>query len=176
MAVFCFGPLRIFYAQEPLVLKSKKAEELLTYLVCEKGNLISKKCIAETIWPGRTESQAMYCLYKTLEWFKNLRRKGVYIPLVSQRGTLGLDTSQIYSDLWEFEKFYYNRSEIENCQKAIDLYIGPLLIGAPYNWISAHEARYELSCAELLQILVQQCEETSQLNIYQKKLKLITEP
>lgn len=43
LAVFCLGPLRIFYAQKPLVLQSKKAEELLAYLVCEKGNLISKK-------------------------------------------------------------------------------------------------------------------------------------
>lgn len=38
------------------------------------------------------------------------------------------------------------------------------------------EAHYELACAELLETLVQQCKETSQLNIYQKKLKIITEP
>ncbi|WP_195270130.1 bacterial transcriptional activator domain-containing protein [Eubacterium sp. 1001713B170207_170306_E7] len=118
----------------------------------------------------------MYCLYKTLEWFKNLREQGICIPLITQRGTLGLDTTQIYSDLWEFEVLYLNRSQLENCQKAVDLYIGPLLAGAPYNWISAHEAHYELSCAELLEILMQQCKEASQLNIYQKKLEIITEP
>ena len=58
----------------------------------------------------------------------------------------------------------------------VELYTGPPLAGAPYNWISAHEAYYELACAELLETLVQQCEETSQLNIYQKKLEIITEP
>lgn len=118
----------------------------------------------------------MYCLYKTLEWFKNLRQKGVCIPFITQRGTLGLDISQVYSDLWEFDLLYCNRSEIENCQRAVELYTGPPLAGAPYNWISAHEAYYELACAELLETLVQQCEETSQLNIYQKKLEIITEP
>ena len=117
----------------------------------------------------------MFCLYKTLEWFKNLRQKGICIPLITQRGTLGLDISQVYSDLWEFDALYYNRSEIENCRRAVELYTGPTLAGAPYNWISAHEAHYELACAELLETLVQQCEETSQLNIYQKKLEIITE-
>lgn len=78
----------------------------------------------------------MYCLYKTLEWFKNLRQQGIGIPLITQRGTLGLDTSQVYSDLWEFELLYHKRSEIENCQRAADLYVGPLLAGAPYDWIS----------------------------------------
>lgn len=118
----------------------------------------------------------MYCLYKTLEWFKNLRQQGIDIPLITQRGTLGLDTSQVYSDLWEFELLYHKRSEIENCQRAADLYVGPLLAGAPYDWIFPLEAHYELACAELLETLVQQCKETSQLNIYQKKLKIITEP
>lgn len=118
----------------------------------------------------------MYCLYKTLEWFKNLRQQGIDIPLITQRGTLGLDTSQVYSDLWEFELLYHKRSEIENCQRAADLYVGPLLAGAPYDWISPLEAHYELAYAELLETLVQQCKETSQLNIYQKKLKIITEP
>lgn len=175
--MFCFGPLRIFYAQKPLVLQSKKTEELLVYLVCRGGSLLSKKSVAETIWPGRSESQAMCNLYKTLEWFKNLRQKDIDIPIISKRGTIGLDSRQIYSDLWEFDTHYYNRSQLQNCQRAVELYTGPVLSGAPYDWIAAYEAYYELSCAEMLELLSQQLEKdkTGQFNFYQRKLKILTE-
>ncbi|MDR1649167.1 MAG: hypothetical protein LBR71_02810 [Synergistaceae bacterium] len=133
-------------------LHSAKAGELLAFLACERGGMVSKQRTAETLWPNAEGDRARRSLYKIIQHIRKLTFGGQAIPLLDAHGEISLDLRRVRVDAEEFLNLYASASP-EDWERALELYRGILLLDSDYDWAHEYETFYDVRYYELLERL-----------------------
>lgn len=153
LTVCCFGKLTLFCGNRYINLKNRKARELIAFLICTNGKPARKTRAAEILWPDAAPENAMSSLYKVCRHIREFSCNGFNIPVAESRGEIWLDMTGVICDLRKFEKLYADRSNVESCTSAIELYEAQLFFDESYDWVLPFEAYYDIRYVEMLEIL-----------------------
>lgn len=162
LRIFSFGPLSVYRGEQRVQetqWRSQKAKYLLAMLAAAGDTPVSEDKILESFWPGSVQ-KGRNCLYWTTSTLRQcLKAEGFEIDPI-QRTASGL---QLHPDIprWHdldlFEKLAEsvrkgstNAYNIEEYLHVLDLYRGPYLEGAYYDWVVQDRHRLEIQAAELL--------------------------
>lgn len=163
--------------------RTRKAEELIAYLLCEKGRFVSKEMIAEALWPGQEAEKSVSNLYLAYYYIKKREgRFGVKIPIESERGKMRIRLEEIDCDMISFDGLVKAcadknaQDRIEMMERAVELYQGVLLKDAYYSWSLEFQQKYEIAYSELLQELIVHYEKQANVEkfkYYKNKLNMM---
>jgi len=133
--IYMLGDFKIFLDDKPIEnLKSRKAREILKYLILNKGQKVSVYDLYDLFWPGFDDESARQNLNTTLYYIrKNLGLSSDELTL-QEDFCLFSKSKDIYIDLEEFLALSdegYKEKEINRrlflFSKAVSLYKGELL-------------------------------------------------
>jgi two-component SAPR family response regulator len=163
--------------------RTRKAEELIAYLLCRKGKFISKDKIAEALWPDLDGEKSVSNLYLAYYYIKKQESKaGVKIPIESERGKMRIRLEGIDCDLVNFCGLVEASSDlnspnrIEMMERAVELYKGNLLEDAYYSWAVDFQQKCEIEFAEMVNRLKEyykQRSDTEKVKYYEEKSNLL---
>jgi two-component system LytT family response regulator len=133
--------------------RTKKAEELLAYLICEKGRFVAKEKIAEALWPNLDNAKSIANLYLAYYY---LKKHSVLSSLIeSERGKMRIRLEDADCDLINFDRIIQSCRDITDAnimtaEKGEAIYQGILLEDRYYAWILELQQQYELAYMDLL--------------------------
>lgn len=162
LRVFSLGPLSVYRGDQRVQetqWRSQKAKYLLAMLAAAGDDPVSEDKILESFWPGSVQ-KGRNCLY----WSTSTLRQALKVegfdmdPIVRTGSGLQLNPEiPRWHDLELFEKLAdsvrkgsTNAYNIEEYLHVLDLYRGPYLEGAYYDWAVGDRHRLEVQAAELL--------------------------
>lgn len=140
--------------------RTKKAEELLAYLICEKGKFVSKEKIAEALWPDLDGEKSVSNLYLAYYYLKKQgKNAGVSFPIESERGKMRLKMDEMDCDIVNFDTYAekcssIDETNIETAEKAIELYKGMIFEDNYYAWSVQIQQYYENTYMDILKNIV----------------------
>lgn len=140
--------------------RTKKAEELIAFLICEKGKFVSKEKIADTLWPELDGVKGVSNLYLAFYYIKKQESsKGIKIPIESERGKMRINLNETICDLNIFDQMaekaeYETEERLKILEKAVQLYQGALLEDCYYDWVVDYQQYYALKNEGFLQELI----------------------
>lgn len=141
--------------------RTRKAEELIAFLISESGSFVSKEKIAETLWPEHEQGNALSNLYMAYYYIKKQEAKtGVLFPIESERGKMRVRVRHMNCDLFEFNRLLegaaiaHGGERVEFLEKAAALYKGLPFEDSYFGWADAFQANYEYRYMEILDSLV----------------------
>lgn len=185
ISVSCFGHFSILVDGNEINAgwRTRKAEELIAYLLSEKGHFVSKEKIAEALWPELDAEKSVSNLYLAYYYIKkqenNLR---VNIPVESHRGKMRINVDHISCDMLEFDQLIYAGNKAVAGQmaayleKAAEIYQGLLFEDRYYEWVGTIQGSYEYRYVELLNSLIEYHQRNGELQKaghYEEKLNEI---
>ncbi|WP_228727785.1 response regulator [Fusibacter ferrireducens] len=157
----CFNHFEIQYGNQVLNTKwrTKKAEELLAHLVCEKGHLISKDRLAEDLWPDLDGEKALTNLYVAHYYLRKQEKKnGIYFSIESQRGSMRILYDEIECDLKVFDRgvnvMKKSSKKMNEVEAALKVYSGQLLGDHYYSWLPEYQGIYEQEAEKMKKYLI----------------------
>lgn len=161
LMLHCFGQFSIQADGEEVVVpwRTRKAEELLAYLACAKGQFVSKEKLAGTLWPELSQEKSKANFYLTFHYLrKQLTEANLALPIESERGKVRLNPEQLDLDIALFEKMIPQLEELSDetatiAEAAAAIYKAPLLDGHYYEWSVPLGWHYELLHHELIKKL-----------------------
>lgn len=121
------GGFQARLGSKPVVLPTKKAQGLLTYLAVRPGQPHSRDKLAGLLWAETGEDQARHSLRQTL---LSLRKVLATTPpiLLIEGDTISVDPGTIKVDVVEFEKML-SRGTTDALEQATETYRGDFLEG-----------------------------------------------
>lgn len=149
--------------------KTKKAEELVAYLLCEKGKFVPKEKIADALWPEMDGEKSQASLHAAYYYLKlQEKNKGRKLPIESQRGKMRFQIDEVSCDLIEFDDLYerlfskpgqpdkplQQTERLKLLLQAADLYDGSLFSDRYYSWATSLQHRCEIRYEKILQQLI----------------------
>lgn len=140
LKVSCFGKFRAFAGNDEIRFRTEKAEELLAYLIDQKGAYISRHNIIDSLWEEFDADRAIIHLNTTLHYVKKaLLASGIQVSIQYDRGSYRLDVDSLDCDYLQFCAFESSREAVglENIcsyENAAALYAGEYLSGCNYDW------------------------------------------
>jgi two-component SAPR family response regulator len=162
LRVFSLGPLSVYRGDQRVQetqWRSQKAKYLLAMLAAAGDNPVSEDKILESFWPGSLQ-KGRNCLYWSTSTLRQcLKADGFEMdPIVRTASGLQLNPEiPRWHDLDLFEKLAdsvrkgsTNAYNIEEYLHVLDLYRGPYLEGAYYDWAVNDRHRLEVQAGELL--------------------------
>ncbi len=160
--------------------RTRKAEELIAYLLCEKGRFVSKEKIAEALWPELDGEKSVSNLYLAYYYIKKQENSmGVKIPIESERGKMRIRLEAVDCDMVSFDGLVEASSDINSpnrialMEKAVGLYQGTLLEAGYYSWVVDFQQKYEIEYTDQLKGLMEyygQKLDMEKFKYYEKKL------
>lgn len=162
LRVFSLGPLNVYRGDQRVQetqWRSQKAKYLLAMLAAAGDSPVSEDKILECFWPGSVQ-KGRNCLYWSTSTLRGcLKADGFEMdPIVRTASGLQLNPEiPRWHDLELFEKLAdsvrkgsTNAYNIEEYLHVLDLYRGPYLEGAYYDWVINDRHRLEVQASELL--------------------------
>lgn len=183
--IHCFRHFSIIADGKEINLgwRTRKAEELIAYLLCEKGRFVSKEKIAEALWPDLDGEKGISNLYLAYYYIKKQENKmGVKIPIQSERGKMRIRLEEVDCDMVRFDRLVegctdsHAANRIELMERAVELYQGALLEDGYYSWTVNFQQKYEIEYSELLQRLMEdygQRSDIEKVKYYEEKLNAL---
>jgi DNA-binding SARP family transcriptional activator len=166
LRIYALGRLRVSYDQALLDFPTKKAQDLLCFLLLHAGETLERELIAERLWPMRPPGKARRCLSTALWRLRQIleRLESHAQPyLLTERSTLAFNTAAPYwFDVEVFEqKAAFGLTGSLPCteahrralEEALDLYQGDLLEGCYDDWCLAERERLQLLLLRVLKRL-----------------------
>lgn len=99
----CFPDFELLVAHNPVLFKSKKAKELLAFLVFHRGNWVTiDKIIFNLLENGEETSSKNYCRTLTHRLKQTLTLAGCEDILESEYGKLRVDSSRFTCDYYDY--------------------------------------------------------------------------
>lgn len=178
----CFRQFSISIGGIETVLswRTKKAEELIAFLICEEGAYVLKEKLAEALWPDLDLQKGLSNLYLTHYYVKKMeQKKGLRIPIESKRGRMRICLNSEQCDVFQFNDLIKKaeeksgKEELDCLESAFLMYKGMLMENQYYPWITVYQQVYELRYMELIQKLVRNCveaEDGQKLEYYKRRL------
>jgi DNA-binding SARP family transcriptional activator len=167
LKVQALGALRVTLDDVPLPFPTRKAEELLCFLLLHRGRALGRSTVAEALWPMRPPGKALRNLSTAL-W--RLRQtldsagSGASSCLRAERGALLFVTSPDYRfDAIEFEEnavfgldgpLPCDPARQEKLERSLVLYEGDLLSGWYNDWCLSERERLKLLFVRVLKRLM----------------------
>jgi two-component SAPR family response regulator len=185
ISVSCFGHFSILVDGNEINAgwRTRKAEELIAYLLSEKGRFVSKEKIAEALWPEQDAEKSVSNLYLAYYYIKKQENKlGVKIPVESHRGKMRINVDHILCDMLEFDKLLDTGNKAgagkkaAYLEKAAELYQGLLFEDRYYTWVDTIQGNYEYRYVQLLNSLIEYHRKNGELKkagYYEEKLNKI---
>lgn len=138
----CFKQLTIYQDGKEMgvVMNSKKARELIAFLMTYHGAAVKKEIICEALWKDKAPQRSRDSLYKLVKKIQNMP---ISLQLESSREMLQLTIDNIESDLLQFQELTTSGDCIKNLEQAVNLYRGTLYEEEDYEWISDKEGFYD---------------------------------
>lgn len=139
--------------------RTKKAEELLAYLICEKGRFVSKERIAEDLWPELDGDKSIANLYLAFYYLKKQEKlRNVSFPIESERGRMRILYENLDCDLKIFDQGVtaengITKNNVEAVQEALSTYTGQLLEDHYYHWLTWHQNQHQIAYDRLVEKL-----------------------
>lgn len=164
ISINCFGDFAVSVKGQEVNKgwRTRKAEELIAYLICQKGRFISKEKIAEALWPELDCEKGISNLYLAYYYLKKQESKlGKSFPINSERGKMCLCLEEIDCDLLRFDALieeWKNSCSGENIhliEGAVEIYKGNLLENVDYSWSLELQQSYEVILKRILKYLVE---------------------
>jgi len=165
--------------------RTRKAAELIAFLISEGGSYTAKEKIAEALWPDQEDRTAMSNLYMAYHYInKQASQSGFHIPIESKRGTMRIDLRRISSDLVDFDNLLNSaqasadEKKTDLLEQAAALYTGLPFEDSYYDWADEIQGRYEYRYLQLLDNLIPlltNCGNFQKAETYKRKLQSIEE-
>lgn len=152
--ICCFPSLRIECSNklpEPLKWRTAKAQELFSYLLYNRGQVVRKSTLIEVLWPGWDEDRGTKLLYTTIYQTKqSLKRTGMKIS-IHRHGIEGgywmqLDSVTVDVDEWENglkQAWPMNQQNIAIHEHLLAMYRGDFLGDHDYWWAESERQRLQ---------------------------------
>ncbi len=160
LSISCFGRFSLLRDGREVKIpwRTKKEEELLAFLICMKGQFVSKEKIAETLWPDFDGTRCMQNLYGTLYHIKKDLSAEALVLLDSERGKMRIRLDDVSCDLLDFEDAFKQysaspASSLKLAEQACTLYRGMLFEENYYWWATEYQAHVDSLYCELCQKL-----------------------
>ena len=150
LEVFLFGKVKIRCAQQTIIyLKSRRMQELFSYLIIYRNRPHYRECIADKLWKEKDQTHSKNYLRKTIWQLQNTIKNihsntGECIFLVEPNWIQINPDTDIWIDVAVFEKEYetfrdvrgkeLSATEYEQLRKNVHLYRGDLLEGCFQDW------------------------------------------
>ena len=97
----CFGNFECFYDTTPVHFKYDKTKEILAYIVSRRGALCTNAEIVLNVWDDDADHDS-YLRGIRKDMVDTFRELGIPEVLVVQRGKVGIDTSMVQCDFYDF--------------------------------------------------------------------------
>ncbi len=136
----CFGEFEIFYKGEPVAAFTKRAKELLAYLVDKAGALCDSADIKNTVFYNNADSY-LRVAKKNLE--KTLAEIGAEDILIKSWGRLGIKREKIKCDYFEY---------LDGKPGSLNLYKGAYML--QYGWAKPTHLRLKASSDPETDVLI----------------------
>jgi len=166
LRVYALGRLRVFCDQALLDFSTKKAQDLLCFLLLHAEEALERDLVAERLWPMRPPGKARRCLSTALWRLRQtLERLESHAQpyLLTERSTLAFDTTAPYwFDVEAFEqqatlglagRLPCTEARRRALEEALDLYRGDLLEGCYDDWCLVERERLQLLLLRVLKRL-----------------------
>lgn len=140
LQVQCFGKFRVSAGNGEVKFRTEKAEELLAFLIDQRGSFVSRSKIIDCLWEEYEGDRALIHFNTTLHYVKKaLLQHGVQVPIEYDRGSYRFDVSGFNCDYCRFHAFAassltVNDINILECEEAASLYTGEYLSGREFTW------------------------------------------
>lgn len=143
--------------------RTAKSEELLAYLLHQRGNSILKEKIVEELWYDRDADRAQAMFYTTIyQLRKDLESIGIYGVIQNSRKDGGICRLLWLPEKWDYMEFVgvcqknlNGEFDIEDSKRIVGIYKNGYLTDNGYMWSEARKNELELNCAELLEKIVE---------------------
>lgn len=155
----CFGGFEVCDSEgKPIHFRTRRAEELFAYFLCNAGRYISKWKIMDLLWPDMQDERGASNLYNTIYLLKKmLKEKDFGMEIRKMNDGYMLETGNESYDALEYQRFHLEivegQQNTTQMERLSILYQGPLLDGKPDLWkISLEEAycKFFTTCTRLL--------------------------
>jgi two-component SAPR family response regulator len=155
----CFGGFEVCDSEgKPVHFRTRRAEELFAYFLCNAGRYISKWKVMDLLWPDMQDERGASNLYNTIYLLKKmLKEKGFGMEIRKMNDGYMLETGNKSYDALDYQRFHLEmvegKQDTAQMERLCFLYQGPLLDGKPYLWkISLEEvyAKYYTNWTRLL--------------------------
>ena len=151
LEIRCFGHFSIYHNGQDINVnwRTRKAEELLAYLICNKGSYVSKEKIADALWPDLDGDKSMANLYLAYYYVKKMKPDfGVALPVQSARGKMRFDMNQVKCDLMDFirlseELGFINEANLELANQALDVSSREPFEDSYFPWLVDYQQKFE---------------------------------
>ena len=158
------GQFSISISGEPILISSRPAQSLLSYLILNAGKSHRRERLAGLIWQDATEKNSRQYLRNTL-W--RIRKEIGTEKLTGEEYILADKISvtlnpkcKYWSDVGELEREHINDRSTNDLISTLSLYDGELLPGFNEDWVILERARinaiYEHKIQSLIDCLVQE--------------------
>lgn len=156
--LYCLGNLKLYEGTKNLEIKwpTAKTEELFSFLIYHKGDIINKWNLCETLWSAKDPDSAEHNLHNTIYRLKStLKKIGINNVIKYEAKGYKLNLNDFYCDAFEFQNFVYNMTKvndenIEKYEKIIALYKGNLYGDKEYIWALDWQEKLRNSFLNLL--------------------------
>lgn len=154
LKVQCFGKFRVTLGPNEIRFRTEKAEELLAYLIDQRGNYISRSRIIDSLWEDFEADRAIVHFNTTLHYVKKaLNTYGAELTIQHDRGSYRLDVDGLDCDYLKFSSFTDFReaeASISRSEYIAGLYSGEYLSGCDYTWVTGKRLLLEEQFISLL--------------------------
>lgn len=175
----CFGRLSILLDGKNTAThwRTKKALELLCYLICNSGRFIAKEKIGDLLWPDATpekiKSNFHLTYYHLKRTFEDLN---IPLPFESKRGSvcfkidgIDLETVRFEDNLSQLD--IITQSNIVLAEETLTMYRGPLFEEHYFSWNTELQSKYDISYIILLNKIISYYQNISpEKYMYYKKI------
>ncbi|HVR28240.1 MAG TPA: BTAD domain-containing putative transcriptional regulator [Thermoanaerobaculia bacterium] len=171
LRVHCFGTLRVSWAGNAVDgFESQKVRGLFAYLVCHRGQALSRDHLAAVFWPGKDEEAARRNLRQSLYNLRSLfpRERPA---ILANRHSVELDSQlDAWIDVLAFEEALErggssggggDRLDTHRLSEAVSLYRGDFLAGFQVRdseefeyWLAAEQGRLREQAVAALRLLI----------------------
>jgi two-component system, LytTR family, response regulator len=151
--VRCFGHFSIFLDGEDINVnwRTRKSEELIAYLICNRGSFVSKEKIADALWPELDGDKSMANLYLAHYYIRKLSQQtGLSIPIESATGKMRFNFDQVRCDFIEFARLadtlgIVTSENIHLAEEALKRYHREPFEDSYYHWL----IDFQLKCGRM---------------------------
>lgn len=137
-----------------------KTEELVAFLLHQRGQAVSKQRIMDTLWGDRDAERAQSMLYTTMyQARKELEQFGLSEVIEQTRSNGGVCRLLWVPDEWDCEEFeeacrrFKKNGDMAVARRAAELYLSGYLSDNGYDWAAERQAELELMYVELLECM-----------------------
>jgi DNA-binding SARP family transcriptional activator len=178
LKITLFGKFSISHGNQKLdIIEARKLQELLSYLLLFRGHTYSRESLAGLFWSDSSVTQSKKYLRQSLWQLQSILNpffeKDSRSLLITELDCIRMDSrADFWLDVAEFEQAHdlvkgksgrqLDLKEFESLEKAVGIYQGDLLEGCYQDWCLFERERLQNMYLEMLDKLMDYCEEHHQ--------------